>query len=82
MHKYILHLDGLHCPSCGSYVADKIRRQLKTSKITSSYRKGEVVVFSSFEYEEGDFRKALEGSGYVMVGLEKTQAKKFLCFWR
>ena len=82
MFKFILHIDGMHCPMCEAHVGDIIRRHLKVGKIRASHHKGEAVVFSGSEYDEADFRNALSDSGYLLVGFEKTEAKIFLCFWR
>ena len=79
MFKTTIKIDGMMCSMCEAHINDAIRSKLSVNKIKSSHKKGETVIISNEAPLYEDIEKALDGSGYRMMGLTcETYEKKGL----
>ena len=82
MNKYILGIDGMGCGSCEAHVNDTIRRNFKTTKVTSSHISNQTILISEGEYKMEDFKKVLDPTGYRLTSFKKEAAVKKLFSWK
>jgi len=82
MNKYILTINGMKCGMCESHVNDLFRKKLDVKKVTSSHVKNQTIVITLKDYNEIDFKNALDGSGYIVENVLKEEAKKGLFGWK
>lgn len=72
-------INGMACGMCESHVNDVVRQNFQIKKVTSSHKKGEMVVLSEQELDEEKLRSAIEATGYeVTEVLSKPYEKKGL----
>ena len=67
MIKTILKIDGMMCGMCESHINDVIRNQFHVKKVKSSHTKGECVILSEEELDEGQLHDAIAKTGYELV---------------
>lgn len=77
MNQVILRIDGMHCSECEDHVNDLFRKNLKhLIQVKSSHLKKQSILSSDIVLKEEDIKKALEGSGYRILGIEYHNGKK------
>jgi copper chaperone CopZ len=76
MYKTTVKIVGMACSMCESHVNDAFRSKLNVKKVTSSHKKGESVIISDTEITSEQLEKALDGSGYRILGSECVPYEK------
>lgn len=76
MYKIILYIDGMKCGMCEAHVNDLIRKKINVKKITSNHKKGQTTIICDKFISNELLVSALDGSGYKINKLERTEAKK------
>ena len=76
MYKTTVKIDGMACSMCESHVNDAFRRKLNIKKVTSSHKKGISEIISDQEITYEQLEKALDGSGYKILGAECVPYEK------
>ena len=64
------------------HVNDAFRNRLNIKKVTSSHKKGESVIISEGQITSEQLEKALDGSGYRILGSESVPYEKKELFSR
>ena len=68
MKKIVVKMDGMMCGMCESHVNDVIRKNFKIKKVSSSHSSGNAVIISDEEISEDALKKAIEPTGYKVIG--------------
>lgn len=76
MKKTTLKIDGMMCGMCESHVNDIIRKTFPVKKVTSSHVKGETVVISDDLFDEEQLKRAVESTGYRVLGIKTENYEK------
>lgn len=82
MQKITVQVDGMMCGMCECHVNDAIRRAFPAKKVTSSRSKGETVILTENDIDEGALRSAIEATGYQVKGITKEPYEKKRWLWR
>ncbi len=73
MVKTTLEIEGMACGMCESHINEAIRRAAKVKKVTSSHRKGQTVVVTQDDVDEGVLRAAVEKTGYRVLSVSRQE---------
>lgn len=77
MNRITVKIDGMHCPECEAHVNDLFRKNLdRTIKVSSSTRKKEAVILTDKDMNDEEITKALDGSGYKVLGINHKNGLK------
>lgn len=76
MKEITLKIDGMACGMCENHVNDTIHQNFKVKKVTSSHSKGEAVIISEDDISREALEKALEPTGYKVVGYQCGEYEK------
>ena len=64
MLKITVQVDGMMCGMCESHVNDAVRKAFQVKKVTSSHSKGQTVILTENDIDEGALRSAIGATGY------------------
>ena len=64
MLKITVQVDGMMCGMCESHVNDAVRKAFQVKKVTSSHSKGQTVILTENDIDEGTLRSAIGATGY------------------
>ena len=79
MTKTTVKIDGMMCGMCESHVCDAIRAAFEVKKVRASHRTGLLEIVAQDALDEGAVRKAIEPTGYNVLGVtSEPYAKKGL----
>lgn len=78
MHKYTLGINGMACGACEAHVKNKLIRRIEYKKVKASHIKNNVIIFSEENYNEEDFKKILNPTGYIVTSFKCEVAVKKL----
>ena len=71
MNQAIVKIDGMHCPECEAHVNDLFRKNLNhVIQVKSTHIKKQTLIHSDIVLSDEDIKKALDGSGYKVEGIE------------
>lgn len=71
MNKITVSIDGMHCPECESHVNELFRKNCdRVIKVKSSHVKKNSVILSDKDLPDQEIKKALDGSGYKVLGIQ------------
>ena len=76
MIKITIKVDGMMCGMCESHVNDAIRRAFQVRKVTSSHSKGQTVILTENDIDEGALRSAINATGYEVKAVSKEPYEK------
>ncbi len=76
MTKITMKIDGMMCGMCETHVNDIIRKAFTIKKVSSSHKKGEIVILSENDILEEQLRSAIESTGYHVLSISKEEYKK------
>lgn len=76
MLKITLQVDGMMCGMCESHVNDAVRKTFQVKKVTSSHSKGQTVILTENDIDEGALRSAIGATGYEVKALSKEPYEK------
>ena len=76
MLKITLQVDGMMCGMCESHVNDVVRKTFQVKKVTSSHSKGQTVILTENDIDEGALRSAIGATGYEVKALSKEPYEK------
>ena len=76
MIKITIKVDGMMCGMCESHVNDAIRRAFQVRKVTSSHSKGQIVILTENDIDEGALRSAINATGYEVKAVSKEPYEK------
>ena len=63
MLKITVQIDGMMCGMCESHVNDAVRKAFQVKKVTSSHSKGQTVILTESDIDEGALRSAIGATG-------------------
>ena len=76
MLKIIVEVDGMMCGMCESHVNDAVRKTFQVKKVTSSHSKGQTVILTENDIDEGTLRSAVGATGYEVKAVSKEPYEK------
>ena len=76
MLKITVQVDGMMCGMCESHVNDAVRKAFQVKKVTSSHRKGQTVILTENDIDEGALRSAIGATGYEVKTVSKEPYEK------
>ena len=76
MLKITLQVDGMMCGMCESHVNDVVRKTFQVKKVASSHSKGQTVILTENDIDEGALRSAIGATGYEVKALSKEPYEK------
>ena len=76
MKKTILQIDGMMCGMCEAHVADAIRRNFNTKKITASHIKGTVIIISEESLDPQEIKNKIGETGYKVLSIKEEEYVK------
>ena len=76
MLKITVQVDGMMCGMCESHVNDAVRKAFKVKKVTSSHSKGQTVILTENNIDEGVLRSAIGATGYEVKAISKEPYEK------
>ena len=76
MLKITVQVDGMMCGMCESRVNDAVRKVFPVKKVTSSHRKGQTVILTENDIDEGTLRSAIGATGYEVKAVSKEPYEK------
>ena len=80
MLKITVHVDGMMCGMCESHVNDAVRKTFHVKKVTSSHSKGQTVILTENDIDEGILRSAIGATGYEVKAVAKEPYEKKVLF--
>ncbi len=82
MLKITVQVDGMMCGMCESHVNDAVRKAFRVKKVTSSHSKGQTVILTENDIDEGALRSAISAAGYEVKSMSKEPYEKKGLFGR
>ena len=76
MLKITVQVDGMMCGMCESHVNDAVRKTFHVKKVTSSHSKGQTVILTENDIDEGTLRSAIGATGYEVKAVSKEHYEK------
>ena len=76
MLKITVHVDGMMCGMCESHVNDAVRKTFQVKKVTSSHSKGQTVILTENDIDEGTLRSAIGATGSEVKAVSKEPYEK------
>ena len=76
MLKITVQVDGMMCGMCESHVNDAVRKTFAVKKVTSSHSKGQTVILTENDIDEGTLRSAIGATGYEVKAVSKEPYEK------
>ena len=76
MLKITVQVDGMMCGMCESHVNDAVRKTFQVKKVTSSHSKGQTVILTENDIDEGTLRSAIGATGYEAKAVSKEPYEK------
>ena len=76
MLKITVQVDGMMCGMCESHVNDAVRKTFQVKKVTSSHIKGQTVILTENDIDEGTLRSAIGVTGYEVKAVSKEPYEK------
>ena len=76
MKETIAKVEGMRCGMCEAHVADVIRKNFPTKKITCSHGKKQAVILSETSLDANHLRKAIADCGYGVGKIEEEEYVK------
>ena len=76
MLKITVQVDGMMCGMCESHVNDAVRKAFQVKKVTSSHSKGQTVILTENDIDEGTLRSAIGATGYEVKSVSKEPYEK------
>ena len=70
MIRTTVKVDGMKCPMCEARVNDAVREALDVSKVTSSHKRGQTIIFSEKENEAKAIRDVIGAAGFTVTDIE------------
>ena len=76
MLKITVQVDGMMCGMCESHVNDAVRKTFQVKKVTSSHSKGQTVILTENDIDEGTLRSAIGATGNEVKAVSKEPYEK------
>ena len=76
MLKITVQVDGMMCGMCESHVNEAVRKAFKVKKVTSSHSKGQTVILTENDIDEGTLRSAIGATGYEVKSVSREPYEK------
>lgn len=76
MVKITINIEGMMCQMCEAHTNDAIRKAFKVKKVTSSAKTNETVIISDNDISDEAINKALEETGYSILGITREPYEK------
>ena len=76
MLKITVQVDGMMCGMCESHVNDAVRKAFQVKKVTSSHSKGQTVILTESDIDEGALRSAIGATGYEVKAVSREPYEK------
>ena len=76
MLKITVQVDGMMCGMCESHVNNAVRKVFPVKKVTSSHSKGQTVILTENDIDEGTLRSAIGATGYEVKEVSKEPYEK------
>ena len=65
MMNYKFKVDGMHCPSCSMIIESELEEMAGVSDITADFKKGEVEITASDDFDIQNAFQKLKDLGYT-----------------
>ncbi len=80
MIQYTIAVDGMACSMCEAHINEAVRKALPVKKVTSSHTKGQTVILSEKELDEGALRQVISAAGYQAGPIQSAPYEKRCLF--
>ena len=71
MLKITVKINGMQCGMCEAHINDIIRKMFQVKKVTSFHSKGETIILTKEDIDEGSLRSAIADTGYEVISVTK-----------
>ncbi|MCR5786759.1 MAG: heavy-metal-associated domain-containing protein [Acholeplasmatales bacterium] len=78
MNKIEINIDGMMCGMCEAHVNDLFRRHIIIKKIKSNHYMKKTIIITEEDPSDELIKSSLEGSGYNVLNIFRTKARKTL----
>ncbi len=83
MEKYTVKIEGMMCGMCEAHICDVIRNTVPSArKVSASRKKDEATFISEAEVDREALKKAVEDTGYTILGISSEPYRKHGFFGR
>lgn len=82
MLKITVQVDGMMCGMCEAHVNDAVRKAFPVKKVTSSHSKGQTVILTENDIDEGALSAAINATGHAVNAVSKEPYEKKGLFHR
>jgi len=82
MIKITVGVDGMMCGMCEAHVNNAVRKAFPVKNVTSSHSKGQTVILTEYDIDEGALRSAICATGYEVKAVSKAPYEKKGLFHR
>ena len=79
MWKYTIPVNGMMCGMCEAHINDAVRKACPVKKVTSSYKKGQTVVFAETALDPEQLRSAINATGYTAGEVTQERGNGTVC---
>lgn len=76
MLKITVHVGGMMCGMCENHINDAVCKAFQVKKVTSSHSKGQTVILTENDIDEGTLRSAIGATGYEVKAVSKEPYEK------
>ena len=76
MKKITVAGGGMMCGMCESHMNDEIRKAFSVSKVTSSHKKGQVVIIAEEDIDDTKINEVITQTGYTFLGSSHEEHEK------
>ncbi len=74
MKRITVKVEGMMCPMCEAHTNEAVKAAMKVKKVSSSHKDGETVIIAE-EYSEDSIKRAIEETGYKVLGIDVAEEK-------
>lgn len=72
----VLKIEGMKCSHCEMHIQDVLRKSFSPKKVSASAAKGEAHVILDREISEEEAHKAIDPTGYRLLGISSKPYEK------
>ncbi len=81
MIRYTLQVEGMACAKCEEHVNEAVKKAFSVKKVESFRKEKKTVVLTVKPIDEGALRRAVEESGFKVIGILSEEEKGSLFSW-
>ncbi len=71
MVQTIVKIDGMACGMCEAHINNAVRNAFRTTKVSSSHRKGECIIVSDNQIDVEKLNDVISSLGYTLLAVKE-----------